>query len=121
MSLFAYPKSARLLRRREFDRVFKAGGSWKDGDLVVYCLQNDLPQARLGIVIGRKVKRAVDRNRIKRWIREAFRLHPEAVPPGVDLVVLPRNAPSLTWARAERSLLKLLGARARDLARRGTP
>lgn len=116
MKPHAFPKSARLLRRREFDRVFKTGRLAKDGDLVIHMLPNDRAQSRIGIVIGKKVKRAVDRNRIKRWVREAFRLHPEAVPSRTDLVVVPRNPFALTWERVLRSFLRLVGPRLRPAA-----
>jgi ribonuclease P protein component len=45
---------------------------------------------RLGLVVGRKVGNAVQRNRIKRVCRECFRLWPDLLPPGVDLVVIAR-------------------------------
>jgi ribonuclease P protein component len=46
---------------------------------------------RLGLVVGRKVGNAVQRNRIKRVCRECFRLWPDLLPPGVDLVVIARH------------------------------
>lgn len=45
---------------------------------------------RIGLVVGRKVGNAVQRNRIKRVCRECFRLWPDLLPPGVDLVVIAR-------------------------------
>ncbi len=50
----------------------------------------DARPARIGMVVGRKVGNAVQRNRIKRLCRECFRLWPDLLPPGVDLVVIAR-------------------------------
>jgi ribonuclease P protein component len=66
---------------------------------------NGLPHARLGLSIGKKVwKHAVQRNRVRRVFREAFRLEQNALPAGVDLVVIgsvPRVRPKLGEARRE--------------------
>ena len=96
--------------RRAFDRKKPAS----DPTMIVYAVENGLDHTRLGVSIGKKkVKLAVGRNRIKRLVREAFRLNKAAIPPGVDLVVVPRG-PGLTFDSAMRSLPTL----ARSAARR---
>lgn len=61
---------------------------------MVYAVENGLEVARLGISVGRKkVRRASDRNRTKRLLREAFRLTKHELPIGVDFVVVPRGKP----------------------------
>jgi ribonuclease P protein component len=82
--------------------------------------------ARLGMVVARRVGSAVRRNRVKRLCRECFRLLPELLPDGVDLVVIAREgAPELGLAdvRAEwRAVASLLKKRAVEaLARAGRP
>jgi ribonuclease P protein component len=96
--------------RRAFDRR-----RWEsDGILTVYGVENGLDRPRLGISVSRKkVKTAAARNRLKRLIREAFRLSKPELPGGLDLVVVPR-APSPRFAEVRRSLSSL----ARDLERR---
>ena len=75
--------------RRAFDRKRSASDAW----IVVYGVENGRTHARLGISISRKkVRRAHDRNRVKRLIREAFRLGKLEFPPGMDLVVVPRGS-----------------------------
>ena len=76
--------------------------------------ERDRRPARLGIVTTRKIGNAVQRNRIKRVCRECFRLWPDFLPDGVDLVVIARaGAHELglaevrgEWTRAHRPLLK---------------
>lgn len=87
-----FPKSRRLTRKAEFDVVFRARQSRADANLVVYALPNDLGHPRLGLVVSRKVsKSAVERNRWKRLLREAFRLVQHDLPPA-DLVCIPKGS-----------------------------
>lgn len=60
------------------------------GSVVVFVLPNDLHRRRLGISIGRRFGTAVSRNRVKRLLREAFRLERAAMATSIDLVVLVR-------------------------------
>jgi ribonuclease P protein component len=97
--------------RRAFDRKRSASDAW----IVVYGVENGRPHARLGISISRKkVRRAHDRNRVKRLIREAFRLGKWEFPPGMDLVVVPRGS-ALTFQQARAGLPALARAVARRL------
>ena len=75
--------------RRAFDRR-----RWEsDAILTIYGVENGLDHPRLGISVSRKkVKTAPARNRLKRLIREAFRLSKPELPAGLDLVVVPRCA-----------------------------
>ena len=103
---------------RDFQRAFERRRSVSDNELIVYAVENGLEYARLGISVGKKrVKRATARNRVKRLIREAFRLNKDALPAGVDLVVVPRNG-NLTFDGAMRSLPALARDAARRLGRR---
>ncbi len=66
--------SLRLVKQREFDHVFKMGRRVKIKGLTILRMDNDLGHPRLGISIGRSFGNAVERNRMKRRLREAFRL-----------------------------------------------
>lgn len=104
----------RIRDPKDFRRAFERRRSVADANLVVYGVENERDHPRLGISVSRKkVKTAVARNRIKRLLREAFRLTKGRLPRGVDLVVVPRG-PGLTFAQA----LRALPALARDAARR---
>ena len=60
----------------------------------MYVLPNGSRNFRLGIVVGRKgAGTAVRRNRVKRWLREAFRQNLKEIPPGLDIIVRAKRAP----------------------------
>jgi ribonuclease P protein component len=78
--------------------------------LVVAILENDLPYRRLGLTVSSRVGNAVARNRVKRWLREIFRHHRNALPPGVDVVLIARpGSPELGHRRLEAELVTLAG------------
>jgi ribonuclease P protein component len=81
----------RLKSPGDFRRAFERRRSESDTVLVVYGVENGLAHARLGISVARKkVRAASSRNRLKRLVREAFRLSKSDLPAGIDLVVIPR-------------------------------
>ncbi|MDX1595000.1 MAG: ribonuclease P protein component [Gammaproteobacteria bacterium] len=90
-SSLGFPKRARLLTRRDFDRVFARAKRSSDEGLVLLARPNGCDGARLGLAIARKhVRHAVERNRIKRLVRESFRHHRSQLGP-LDVVVLARR------------------------------
>jgi ribonuclease P protein component len=91
MSKHRFPKRVRLLRAREFERVFAARSSAADAWMVLYGAANDLGYPRLGLTVSRRVGGAAARNRWKRLAREAFRLTQHSLPP-LDLVFVARAA-----------------------------
>jgi len=84
----SFPKSKRVLVNRRFRQVFDAGRRAGNGLLVLYALDNGMEHSRLGVSIGKSCGGAVIRNRLKRLIREAFRLNLAGIPCGFDYVVL---------------------------------
>ncbi len=86
----SFPKAARLEQKREFDAVFQKGGKGVGKALVVYARANDKGLHRLGLAVSKKNGNAVRRNRIRRLIREAFRLENRSWPGAYDLVFIPR-------------------------------
>lgn len=87
-----FPKRARLLKPAEFSRVFKDPIRSSDRYFTILAATiTDVNMPRLGLAISKKhAKHAVDRNRIKRLVRESFRQQPDL--PAADLVVMAREA-----------------------------
>ncbi len=102
MSRLAFPRRLRLVRKRDFDAVYRAGVRAGAGPLVVWGMPNDLGHPRLGLAVPRRVGTAVARNRLRRLIRESFRLLRHELFPsdgaavGYDLVVGVRRSAAMT-------------------------
>jgi ribonuclease P protein component len=95
-----FPKQLRLLRPSEFERVFAARRSAGSPAFLLYGAANELGHPRLGLVVSRRVGGAIQRNRWKRLLREAFR-HVQTELPALDLVCVARAQlpPSLASLR----------------------
>lgn len=76
----------------DFRRVMRRGRAFNAGDLLILARKNSCGMARLGISIRRTVCGSVCRNRLKRWIREAFRTDPRLGCLALDVVVVVRRA-----------------------------
>jgi ribonuclease P protein component len=87
-------KRRRLSRSGEFERVYREGRSYASRHLVVYCFPRaDRDGApRLGLSVGRKLGGAVERNRMKRLLREAFWARADDLDDGYDFVIVARPA-----------------------------
>jgi ribonuclease P protein component len=86
-----FPQIKRILKPDDYRRVFNENTRSADKLFSVLARPNGLQHARLGLAISKKqCRRAVDRNRMKRLIRESFRLNQELLA-GLDLVVLSRS------------------------------
>ena len=85
-----FPRTARLLTPRAFQRVFAGADRIADRYFTLLVAENAEGFPRLGLAIGRRIStRAVDRNRIKRLARESFR-HQQGDLPAVDIVLMAR-------------------------------
>lgn len=87
-------KRRRLSRSGEFDRVYRDGSSHATRYLVLYTFprrDEEREEVRLGVSVNRKVGGAVERNRVKRTLREAFWNLDGQLPPRHDFVIVARS------------------------------
>lgn len=89
-------KSSLLRKGWEFERVYSKGSRLHGNGFTLIYSPNISGHGRLGISVHRKIRGAVKRNRIKRIIRESFRLHPEQYPHAMDVVFAVRPGFSLS-------------------------
>jgi ribonuclease P protein component len=96
-----FPRSVRLLRHSDFQRVYKQGRRHFSPSMTVFYLrrseapvagQNAAKGLRVGFTVGRVLGGAVQRNRMKRRLREAVRLTMPASAPGADVVINPKKS-----------------------------
>ncbi|MCM8812953.1 MAG: ribonuclease P protein component [Candidatus Omnitrophica bacterium] len=88
------PKHERLSMPSEFLRVYRLGNVRKTAAVWIYSCKNDLPYSRIGISVkNRLCKNLVQRNRIKRIIREVYRLHKQIFGSGEDVVFVVKSIP----------------------------
>ena len=111
-----FPKSLRLLRSADFQRVSKLGKRRFSKNFVLVFAKQPLDSEeasagrdegalfhvpRIGITVSRKVGKAVVRNRIKRGVREWFRRHRAELPAGLDYLIIARNGKDLAACSAK--------------------
>ena len=102
-------RAVTLKENYEFRRLYQKGASAVGGGMVLYCRKNRLGYNRLGLTVSAKLAGAVQRNRVKRLFREAYRLHEDEFAVGVDLVLVARSrAVGATYLEIEKSLLRAL-------------
>ena len=86
-----FPKTSRLLKRREFVHLVHKGYTFHGNHVVIQWRKTTFSRVRLGVIITKKFGNAVLRNRFKRLIREGFRLTTPKPAFGIDLSVRPRK------------------------------
>ncbi len=105
-------KEERLRLRKDFDRIFSFGRSVSDENLRIIFVKNGLGIRRIGIIIRKKIGKAVFRNRLRRLVKEVFRLNKEKFPKGYDYVFIVREGlkgrRDIKYFEMEEIILKLL-------------
>lgn len=99
-------KTVSIKENKDFKRLYYRGKSVACGPLVVYSRQNPYPFCRLGLTVSAKVGKAVVRNRIRRLIRESYRLMEDRVRNSMDIVVVARSSAASADFAAVKSALE---------------
>ncbi|MGH9747079.1 MAG: ribonuclease P protein component [Candidatus Acidiferrales bacterium] len=107
-----FPRANRLVRRSEYDAVYREGRRRTSREFAVFLRANGLDESRFGWSIKKALGSAVRRNRIRRRIREIVRLHRQEISAGWDIVIHPRaSVATAEFAGLTSELLKLLPRR----------
>ena len=86
------PRASRLVRRAEYNAVYREGRRRAGREFTVFLRPNGLAHSRFGWSIKKALGGAVRRNRIRRRLREIVRLNRQEIAPGWDIVTHPRSA-----------------------------
>jgi len=109
MKRYSLSKEEKVLKSSDFKKVLQGGRKQRTEHFKVFVYPNHLERKRLGITTSRKVGAAVKRNRIKRLLREFFRLHKMCFPPSSDtLFIAQPGADTLDYARLREELKNIL-------------
>jgi len=111
-----FPKTVRVRSRLDFDAVYERGLRVSDGCLSLIVLPNGRPASRLGLAVSKRSGNSVQRNQLKRLLREAFRLSQADLPTGLDLVVQPRTEAPIKFDVLRQSLASLASRAVKKLA-----
>lgn len=104
---FSFPKTARLLSKNHYQRVCRSGKKFFGESIIIDYFLGLSPCPKLGITVSRRFGKAILRNRFKRVVREAFRLHCHSLPKNLEINILPRKStpPSLLCITKDLHLL----------------
>jgi ribonuclease P protein component len=106
---FTFPRTRRIRRRCDFEHIYEHGQLYKDELFRIFYVRTTEP-GRLGLSIAKHLGKAHTRNRLKRILRETFRLHPELAA-GLDIIIQPRpEVLALTNAQISQRFVEALTA-----------
>ena len=109
MKRYSLGKEEKVLKSSDFKKALHDGRKQSTEHFKVFIYPHHLAIKRIGITASRKVGTAVKRNRIKRLLREFFRLHKTCFPPSSDIVFIAKpGADKLDYSRLREELKNIL-------------
>ncbi|MFX3634964.1 MAG: ribonuclease P protein component [Candidatus Pristimantibacillus sp.] len=103
-------RKLRLRNRADFNRIYRGGKSFANGQFVVYWSKQPVAEPfRLGVSASKKIGNAVVRNRMRRVIKEIVRLNAEKIIPNIDFILIVRKpAAAMKSKEMEKSILHVM-------------
>lgn len=102
-------KKYRLRKNMEFKKVYSVGKNYWNRNFVLYAKKNKLDETRVGFTITKKHGNAVIRNKIRRRMKEIYRLNFHNIKDGYDLVFIPkRNVIDISYKELEGSIIHIM-------------
>ena len=102
-------KKFRIRKNMEFKNIYKVGKNYWNRNLILYVKKNGLNETRVGYTITKKIGNAVTRNKIRRRMKEIYRLHFHNIKEGYDLVfIAKRGVKDIPYKELEGSMIHIL-------------
>jgi ribonuclease P protein component len=106
---FSFTKNERITQPQDFRRVMKLGSRLPSRNFVLFIQKNEETSHRLGIVVKKEIGPATYRNRMKRYLREFFRLHKHQIKGSCDIILMVKKGCTVNrYREAEEELKRLL-------------
>ncbi|WP_437224440.1 ribonuclease P protein component [Planctomicrobium sp. SH661] len=116
-----FPRTRRIRSGLDFERIYGLKQKSADSRLVIFAARNSLGLTRIGLSVSRKHGNSVVRHRLRRMLREAYRLAQHQIAEGLDLILIPgREAAASTQPELQRSMVQLARRLANRLLAEGT-
>ena len=90
--MLGLPRNRILKKKKDFQAVYSRGKSYANRFLVLYVFRSQGLQGKVGFAAGKKLGNAVKRNRVKRLLRESYRMHQNEIREGCSLLLVGRKA-----------------------------
>ncbi len=108
MKNHTFKKYERLHNRKNFIKLFQNGKKVYSKYFLIYYLANELEYSRIAVVVKKKFGKAVERNKIKRRIREIYRCNKSNFRQGIDMIIfVSENCKNLDFINLRKELIKL--------------
>ena len=89
--MYELPKKIIIRNKFEFNRVYSKGRSYVNHFMIIHIINSDTVRGKVGFAVGKKIGNAVVRNRIKRLMREAYRLNQHEISQNVSMILIARK------------------------------
>lgn len=102
-------KMYRLRNSREFKKIYSGGKNYWNRNLILYVKKNHMENSRVGYSITKKIGNSVVRNKIRRRMKEIYRLNFDNIKDGYDLIFIPKkNIVDISYREMESAMIHIL-------------